>query len=67
MLRLRCQQSQKVFSFFSLAPSGQSDGASFTGCRLWAVVTGRGLIPKHSIEIYCHGWSGLLQRLALHS
>lgn len=39
--------------------------AGFTGCRLWAVVTGRGLIPKHGIEICSHGRAGLLRRRLL--
>lgn len=66
MLRLHCQLSQKVL-VFSLALSGQSGREGVTSCRLRAVVTGCGLIPKHGIEIYGHGRGGLLQRLALQS
>lgn len=50
-----------------LALSGQADMEGFTSCRMGAVVTGSGLISKHSIEIYSHGGGGLLQWLTLQS
>lgn len=68
LVKCYASTASKAERFLVSSLSGQSDSESVTGCRLWAVVTGRGLIPKHSIEIYGHGCrGGLLQRLALQS